>query len=253
MRTSTTKSRSMSISNPTTAVSYPWLMLISRSALFLLFQLLIALVLVLAGTPSAWDESSRWWTFMAFLANFVSIYLLVRVFKVEGKRYIDAIRFSRQTWKTDLLLFFGTSFIAVPVAALPMNILGAAIFGDPMIPSLMMFRPLPSWAFVLAFLFPLTIGFAEMPTYFAYCMPRLATQLKNGWLAMLIASLFLAAQHMFLPLILDGGFIVWRFLMYLPFALYAGLLLKLRPTLLPYVMITHALADISAVLVYLTI
>jgi hypothetical protein len=84
-------------------------------------------------------------------------------------------------------------------------------------------------------------------------MPRLEAQLKNGWAAWLLASCFLAAQHMFLPLILDGGFILWRLLMYLPFALFVGLLIKLRPTLLPYAMIIHALADLSAVLVYLTI
>ena len=233
--------------------SYPWLMLMSRSVLFFLFQLLIALVLTLTGRRSSWEESARWWTFIAFLANFVSIYLLLRVFKTEGKRYLDAIRFSRATWKTDLLWFFGSSFLTLPIAALPMNILGTAIFGDPMIPSLMMFRPLPMWAFVLSFLFPLTIAFAELPTYFGYVMPRLESQLKNGWLAWLIASLGLAAQHMFLPLIFDGGFVLWRLLMYLPFALFAGLLIKLRPTLLPYTMMVHALADVSAVLVYLTI
>ena len=228
-------------------------MLISRSALFLFFQLSIALSLSIVGTPSAWNESARWWTFMAFLANFVSIYLLVRVFKAEGKRYIDAIRFSRATVKTDLIWFLLSGLVGMPIAAAPMNIVGVWIFGDPMTPTYMLFRPLPAWAFVLSFLFPLTIAFAELPTYFGYVMPRLSAQLKNGWLAWLIASLFLAAQHMFLPLILDGGFMLWRFLMYLPFALFAGLMIKLRPTLLPYYMIVHALIDISAVTVYLMI
>lgn len=65
----------------------PWLMLLSRSALFLLFQGLIASILLVTGTTSAWDESARWWTFMAFLANFVSLYLLVQVFKADGKRF----------------------------------------------------------------------------------------------------------------------------------------------------------------------
>ncbi len=233
--------------------SRPWLMLISRSALFLFFQVVIALVLAAAGTQAAWLESARWWTFIAFLANFVSIYLLMRVFNAEGKRYFDAIRFSRETVKTDLLWFLGSGLIGMPIAAAPMNLLGAAIFGDPMIPTHMMFKPLPDWAFVLSFLFPLTIAFAELPTYFGYVMPRLASQMKNGWLAWLIASLALAAQHMFLPLILDGGFILWRLGMYLPFALFAGFMIKLRPTLLPYYMIVHALIDISAVAVYLMI
>jgi hypothetical protein len=88
----TTASQSPSLSYPTvSAASRPWLMLVSRSGLFLFFQLLIALVFMAASTPSAWDELACWWTFIATLANFASIYLLVRVFNTEGKRYIDGL------------------------------------------------------------------------------------------------------------------------------------------------------------------
>ena len=233
--------------------SYPWLMLVSRSALFLLFQVLIMLILVVAGASSAWKESARWWTFLAIFTNIVSIYLLGRLFQAEGKRYFEVIRFSRPTVKTDLLWFLVVSLIGLPIAAVPMNMLAVAIFGDTATTTNMLFQPLPTWAFLLSFLFPLTIAFAELPTYFGYVMPRLAAQLKNGWLAWLIASFFLGAQHMFLPLILDGRFMLWRLGMYLPFALFAGLVLRLRPTLLPYLMILHALMDVSAVMVYLMI
>ena len=253
MQTSTTQPSSMPKTNSTTAVSHPWLMLISRSVLFILFQVLIALFFAATGTTSAWDESARWWTFMTFLANFVSIYLLVRLYNAEGKRFFDLFKFSRITWKKDLLWFVLASIIAMPIVALPREPLAVAIFGDAMIATNMLFRPLPTWAFVLSFLFPLTIAFAELPTYFGYVMPRLEARLKNGWLAWLIASFFLGAQHMFLPLILDGRFILWRLGMYLPFALSVGLVIKLRPTLLPYLMILHALMDLSAVAVYLTI
>jgi hypothetical protein len=251
MQTSTAKPGSLPVLSSNASVSHPWLMLISRSVLFLIFQGLIALVLLAAGTPSAWDESARWWTFLPIFANIVSVYLLVRLFRAEGSRYLDAIKFSRATFKTDLLWFLGSSLIGMPIAAAPMSILGKAMFGDPMVPIDMMFIPLPAWALVVSLLFPLTIGFAELPTYFGYVMPRLAVQLKNGWAAWLVAAFFLGAQHMFLPLILDGRFMLWRFLMYLPFALFAGLMLKLRPTLLPYYMIVHALVDVSAVSVYL--
>jgi hypothetical protein len=236
-----------------TKPSSPWFMLVSRSVLFFIFQVLTALVLVVVGNSSAWDESSRWWTFVAILTNIVSIYLLVRMFNAEGKRYFEAIYFSRATVKADLLWFFGSLIIGLPIAAVPMTVLALATFGDAMTPTTMMFRPLPTWAFVLSFLFPLTIAFAELPTYFGYVMPRLEAQLKNGWSAWLISSFFLGAQHMFLPLIFDNRFILWRLGMYLPFALFAGLSIKLRPTLLPYFMIVHALMDISAVAVYLTI
>ncbi len=254
MKTNSTSSPLMSTSRLATSTIFnPWFMLISRSWSFLVFQALIALILLAAGTTSAWDESARWWTFIASLANFVSIYLLMRMFNAEDKRYFDVIRFSRATWKTDLLWFLGFSIIGLPIAALVKDPLAVAIFGDAMIPTNMLFRPLPTWAFVLSFLFPLTIAFAELPTYFGYCMPRLEAQLKNSWTAWLISSFFLAAQHMFLPLILNGGYLLWRFGMFLPFALFTGLVIKLRPTLLPYFVIVHALMDVTTVLVYLIV
>lgn len=235
------------------APSNPGFLLISRSILFLVFQVLIATILAVTGTKSAWYESARWWVFVAILANIVSIYLLVFAYKAEGKRYPDSIRFSRASLKTDLLWFFGSSIVGVPIMAAPMNTLAAAIFGDAMVPINMMFLPLPTWALVLGILFPLTIAFAELPTYFGYVMPRLESQLKNGWLAWLLAAFFLAAQHMFLPLIMDGRFMLWRLGMFLPFALFAGLVIKLRPSLLPYFMIVHALVDMSTLAVYLMI
>lgn len=237
-----------------TKPSHPWLMLISRSALFLLIQIIIALIFITGGATiaQAWDESARWWTFMAFLANFASIYLLVRLYNAEGKRFLDLFKFSRETWKKDLLWFIFLSLIAMPLVAAPREPLAKALFGDVNIANNLLFRPLPTWAFALSFLFPLTIAFAELPTYFAYCMPRLSGQI-NGWLAWLLASFFLAAQHMFLPTILNGGYFLWRFGMFLPFALFTGLVLKLRPSLLPYFVIVHALLDVSTVLVYLMI
>ena len=232
--------------------STPWLMLVSRCLLFLFFQALFALVFWLAG-KDGWDESARWWVFMVAFANLVSIGLLVWAFRAEGKRYLDILRFSRQTLKTDLLWLIGSSVIGLPIAAAPMGNLAVWLFGDSMTPVNMMFRPVPIWALVLGLLFPLTIGFAELPTYFGYVMPRLAAQLKNGWLAWLISAFFLGVQHCFLPFIPDGRFILWRAGMYLPFALFTGLMLKFRPGLLPYMAIVHALMDVSTLSVYFMI
>lgn len=227
-------------------------MLISRSALFLIFQGLIALILFAAGTPHAWDESARYWTFLPTLANVVTLYLLIRLFRAEGKRFWDILRFPPQTWKKDLLWFLLFSVVAMPLVDAPRVPLAALVFGDASIATDLLFRPIPTWAFVLAFLFPLTMWFSELPLYFGYCMPRLGEQI-NGWLAWLIASFFLAAQHMFLPTILNGGYFLWRFGMFLPFALMTGFALKFRPALLPYFVIVHSLLDVTTVLVYLMI
>ncbi len=228
----------------------PWLMLFSRSTLFFFFQALIAGIFIVMGNSSGWSEAPRWWTFVATLANCASVGLLARCMHAEGKKYIDLLHFSRGTWKKDVLWLLGLSVIGLPIAAAPIYTLATAIFGNRMAPIQMMFRPLPTWALVISFLFPLTIAFAELPTYFGFVMPRLARQLKSSWAAWLLASLFLAGQHMFLPFIADSRFLLWRMGMYMPFALFAGLALKFRPQLLPYFAIVHALMDISTVATY---
>lgn len=235
---------------PTAKPAVPWLMLLSRSALFLLFQGMIAVILVLTGNPDGWQEAARWWTFVVILANISSMRLLAWSMNKEGKKYLDLLSFSRDTWKKDVLWLLGLSLIGLPIAAAPMNTLAIWIFGDSMTPIHMMFRPLPTWALILSFLFPLTIAFSELPTYLGYCMPRLAKQIHSSWKAWLLASLALASQHMFLPFLPDGRYLLWRLGMYLPFALFIGLVLKFRPQLLPYFVVVHALIDVSTVAVY---
>jgi hypothetical protein len=227
-------------------------MLLSRSILFIAAQALTALVLSLTGTSPAWTEAARWWIFFPIFANVGSIFLLVYCFRTEGKRYLDILHFNRETWKTDLLWFFGSGLLGFPIAAAPMNILGQAIFGDPMAPIHMLFRPLPVWALLVGLLFPATMAFAELPTYLGYSMPRLFNG-KSPWLAFFFAALFLSLQHIFLPFYADWNYLLWRGLMYLPFALYAALMIKLCPNLLPYFAVVHALMDVSVLTVYLTL
>jgi len=67
---------------------------------------------------------------------------------------------------------------------------------------------------------------------------------SGGWLVWRLVSFFPALQHCFLPSILDGRFMLWRFGRYLPFTFFAGL------TLLPPLAIANALMDVSPRAVY---
>jgi hypothetical protein len=118
----------------------------------------------------------------------------------------------------------------------------------------MFVRPLPVWAAVIGLvIWPITHGLAELPTYFGYAMPRLETRTGHPWLAVSLASFFLAAQHIALPLLLDGRFIAWRMLMFIPFALMVGILLHWRPRLLPYMVIVHILIDAATAAALLSV
>jgi hypothetical protein len=226
-------------------------MLISRTILFALIQALFAIGYLIAGSLSAWHESERWWILCVAGANVISILLLNWLFKREGGRFLDLFRFTRETFWKDLGLVLMAFVIAGPIAYLPMNVLGDLILGSAARSTEFLFRPLPGWALVAGLLFPLTITLAELPTYFGYVMPRLSEKLGSGWLAWAIASFFLGLQHAALPLIFDGPYLLWRALMYMPFAFYIGLVIKLYPRLLPFLVIGHGLIDFMTLSVYL--
>jgi hypothetical protein len=101
----------------------PWLMPVSRSVLFVIFQLLVAGVLYLTSHSHAWVESARWWLLTVIATNIVSVVLLIWLLQTEGKHYLDMLRFSKASVRSDLLWLFGSSIIGVPLMMAPMNTL----------------------------------------------------------------------------------------------------------------------------------
>jgi hypothetical protein len=97
-------------------------------------------------------------------------------------------------------------------------------------------------------LLPLTNPFAELVTYFGYVMPRVRALSGRVWIAVAAAAFMLAAQHMAFPLIFDWRFLLWRVLMFIPFAVWLGLCMIWRPRLLPFLLIGHALLDATLIL-----
>lgn len=231
----------------------PWFLLLSRTMLFAIFQIFIAGCLTLTGSSAPWEDSAAWWTISALLTNLVSIALLVWLFHQENLRYFSFIPTSEKPFWKDLGLTILIFVVLTPLAIVPNIWLARMLFGSEEIASALMFHPLPLWARVVSLLFPLTIAFAELPTYFGYAMPRIEKQIGNGWLAWALASFFLALQHITLPLIFDWRFIIWRLGMFIPLAFLLGLSLKLRPRLFPYLMTMHALLDFMTVLMIFTV
>jgi hypothetical protein len=60
-----------------------------------------------------------------------------------------------------------------------------------------------------------------------------------------MASLMLAFQHISVPFLFDTRFILWRGLMFIPFAFLVGIALRWRARLVPYLAIIHVLLDVA--------
>ncbi|MET1154971.1 hypothetical protein [Arthrobacter sp.] len=92
-----------------------------------------------------------------------------------------------------------------------------------------------------------------MPTYYGYLQPRLARLSRYVWLVVLVPALFHAVQHITLPVLFDATYLLWRGLMFLPFALLLSWVLRRRPSLLPYLVVIRFLLDLQAALAVLAV
>ncbi len=221
----------------------------SRLVLFAAFQALIALLFWAGGKIDPWQSSVAFWPWSFTLANFASIVLLTRLLRSDGLRLADLYRSGDHKIWRELLLVIAVFVLAGPIAWLPNTGLAALLFGDSMTATRMMFLPLPDWAlYPVMLLFPVSVALAELPTYFGYVMPRLEALSGKTWAAVGLAAFALAAQHIAAPLIFDGRYLLWRLLMFLPFALYVGIVIRLRPGLLPYLMIGHGIIDFGTIM-----
>ncbi|HUX94738.1 MAG TPA: hypothetical protein VMV47_03320 [Bacteroidales bacterium] len=145
------------------------LLLPSRLILFLIFQLSFALLF------SSLEYSIKFWIVYASATNIISISLLFYLFRTDGIQFFDLFRFDKATLKKDIMHFAGITLICVPVVIFPNYFLSTSLWGDAIIPFDMMFKPLPLLlVYLLLFLFPITIAFAELATYFGSGLSKIS-------------------------------------------------------------------------------
>ncbi len=232
----------------------PWLMLFARPVLFLAVQTAFAAAFWVAGAAMPWEQAANWWLITVSIADLICLALLSRLFAAEGRRLRDLFRIQRSRIRGDLLALLGLTLVTAPVALLPNLMLGQVLFDNPDDLMALFVRPIPMWAALVAvFLFPVAQGLSETPTYFGYVMPRLAAQGVNKWLAIALPALMLGLQHVAAPLLFNVPFMLWRGLMYIPFAFVVGFAFHWRPSLLPYFVVVHIMMNVSLAVMFLQV
>jgi hypothetical protein len=220
------------------------LLLSSRLILFLVFQLIIAFVL------NSFEQSQHFWILAATVTNVVSILILNQLMKRESERFLGLFSIKKENIGKNLLFFGLITLACGPIVFLPNQWLSVLFWGNTEIPFKMMFQPLSlNLVYILMLFFPVTIALAELATYFAYSLPILLRLFKSKFVAVALPVLFLSVQHCTLPFIPDVKFIIYRALVYLPFALLLGFTLYKRPQLFPFFAIMHGLLDFATVAV----
>lgn len=220
--------------------------LIMRTLLFIIFGAVLVGILALLGNSSPLHAAEKWWPFQAILANLVTFLILRSFLKQEGISYLSIFNYKKGRAKKDTLETLWLVIVGIAAGAIPLFLFSYLLLGT-FTPPEVMFQKIPIWAAAIALiLFPISNGLVETPTYIGYALPRIKARTGKLWLAIALSGLFLAFQHVALPLVFDGPYMLWRFLSFLPLAFILGFIFNKTNRLLP-IAIAHFLMDLQLV------
>lgn len=224
----------------------PLLFLPVRSILLVFGQALFALVYRSRGYPTPWSAAGAWWTVWGSIADLGCIAILVGMTRLERIRLRDLIGLLPQRF---FLKGLGYFLLIAPFSAFGTFAAAWIVYGSwqaPLPAGVVVARLLPRWAiFYSLILWAPTWSTVEELTYNGYLAPRVALLSGRRWVALALVGFWWAAQHCFLPLVLDWRFVLWRFLAFVPGVL-ALMVLYLRMQKLASVIVAHWILDLIA-------
>lgn len=221
--------------------------LILRSCLFLGTGLLIALGSFLNGSEHPFIDAQRWWSFQAIIANILTFFILRIYLKAEKITYKSLFQSQKRSISNQIKEYMFLILLGGVVGAVPLYFF-SYLFTGSIIPPEIHFQALPFVAALIALvLFPISNALVETPIYLGYALPRLLNLKGSKFTAIVLVGLALAFQHVFLPIVFDFPYLLWRLFSLLPLALILGLVYTKTNRLLPIV-IVHFLMDLQLVL-----
>lgn len=215
-----------------------WLMLALQSITYL----------ILIKRDNAFELSGFYWAIQLTLINLVLLVIMTKAFKKQGKSYFKSLF---QFNKKNTILFLKLLLPIIIIAMLPNVLLSIVLYQDPQIGSTFLIGDIEKPFILLSVLvFPIIQALVELPFYFSYVMPMLKKRTISPWIYIGLPVIFLSLQHAFIPFHFDIKYVIYKSLMFFPFAILIGLLVHKKPQMLPYIMILHYLMNTSLFVMY---
>ena len=205
-----------------------------RSIVFLLTFVACAWI---AGTELS--QIGHWWSIIAVIVNIFTILLLVYATRKNGQTFWQLINYRKgqTSWKAIVLV----SLMVLVVGMAGMYMAGFLCYGNMLYAPPVIIAPIVKWAAIVnIMLLPISTTFAEDGLYLG-CGTN---QIKNKYIAIFVPAFFYALQHCFIPTLLDGRYIIYRFLSFLPLTIILCWYYYEKRNPVP-IMIGHALIDLA--------
>ena len=203
-----------------------------RSVVFILIFVLGSLI-----TGKELSAISNWWTIVATVVNIFTIILLIGVSKKNDMTYWELINYQKGETKAGQVVLIS---IVVLVGGMGvMYLAGFLCYGKiPYAPPMMIAPVMKLLAIINFFLLPVTTAFAEDGLYLGCGV----NMIKNKTLGIIIPAFFYALQHCFIPTLIDGRYIIYRFLSFLPLTIILCYYYQRKRNPVP-IMVGHAIID----------
>ena len=203
-----------------------------RSVVFILIFVLGSLI-----TGKELSAISNWWTIVATIVNIFTIILLIVVSKKNDMTYWELINYQKGETKAGQVVLIS---IVVLVGGMGvMYLAGFLCYGKiPYAPPMMIAPVMKLLAIINFFLRPVTTAFAEDGLYLGCGV----NMIKNKTLGIIITAFFYALQHCFIPTLIDGRYIIYRFLSFLPLTIILCYYYQRKRNPVP-IMVGHAIID----------
>ncbi len=186
-------------------------------------------------------DISNWWTIVATIVNILTIIMLVAISQKNDMTYWDLISYKKGTTKVKQIVIISTIILVVGTGG--MYLAGFLCYGVIPYSSPMMIAPIAKMlAIINFFILPVSTAFAEDGLYLG-CGVNV---IKNRWTGVIIPAFFYALQHCFIPTLLDGKYILYRFLSFLPLTIILCWYYRKKRNPVP-IMVGHVLIDIMTV------
>ena len=205
-----------------------------RSIVFLLTFLACAMI---ARTDVS--AIGHWWSMIAVVVNILTVMLLVYAARRNGQTFWQLINYQKgQTRWTAVLL---VTLLVLVIGMAGMYMAGFLLYGNMLYAPPVMIAPIAKWIAVINIvLLPVSTTFAEDGLYLGCGV----NQIKNKYAAIFVPAFFYALQHCFIPVLLDGRYIIYRFLSFLPLTIILCWYYYEKRNPLP-IMVGHAFIDLA--------
>ena len=211
-----------------------YLLLPIRSLMFVGVFMLLSL---LSGEKL--ENLFHWWSVIASIINVLVIGILLFLCKKQKITYGKLIQYEKGTCKWYVAFLIVVSMLMVGMGG--MYLAGFICYGVFPYLAPMLIAPIPLiLAIVNLFLLPITTTLAEDGLYLGLGV----NYIKNKWIAIFVPAFFYAIQHSFIPMLLDGRYIMYRFLSFLPLTLWICYWYYKNRNPLP-IMIGHGILNVA--------